>query len=153
MLNISISHKKAGNSQKQNNSRSFLCRRDTIRSRSKSTSSGSSEESNSHDSRLYNRLSRIFGIHHETSMSETYSSTRTSVSDDSARTSGRKRLVHREDSVPAHMIPPYSPTGAWNGKFPYSNFYVRLPNGKWMIRYRSGDRDILGTDEFEGYMI
>lgn len=152
MLHISIPRKKGSNTQKQSNRQSFLCRRNTIRSRSRSTSSGSSEESDT-DNRLYNRLSRIFGIHHESSMSETSNSTRSSFSDDRARTTGRKRLVHTEDSVPAHMIPPYSPTGAWNGKFPYSNFYVRLPNGKWMIRYRSGDRDILGTDEFEGYMI
>lgn len=51
------------------------------------------------------------------------------------------------------VIPPYSPTYCKANEFPYSNFYVKLPNGKWMVRYRSGNRDILGTDEFEGYMI
>lgn len=51
------------------------------------------------------------------------------------------------------VIPPYSPTYLKANEFPYSNFYVKLPNGKWMVRYRSGNRDILGTDEFEGYMI
>ncbi|RUP51102.1 hypothetical protein BC936DRAFT_149859 [Jimgerdemannia flammicorona] len=35
----------------------------------------------------------------------------------------------------------------------YSNFYLRLPNGKWMLRYRTGDREILGTEEVDMCLI
>ncbi|KAH8547563.1 hypothetical protein BGW37DRAFT_510488 [Umbelopsis sp. PMI_123] len=152
MLNISITNKK----DKTKNRHRFLSRRKEVRARPQSTSSASSEDSDQSERRFYNRLSRIFGSNNEeSSVDENYTSVRTYTSSESGigRRYARKHLVHREETVPAHKIPPYSPTGAWNGKFPYSNFYVRLPNGKWMIRYRSGDRDILGTDEFEGYMI
>jgi hypothetical protein len=37
--------------------------------------------------------------------------------------------------------------------FAYSNFYLKLPNGKWMLRYRTGDRKILGTEEISSYYI
>ncbi|KAI9268924.1 hypothetical protein BDA99DRAFT_535016 [Phascolomyces articulosus] len=50
-------------------------------------------------------------------------------------------------------IPPYSPTYCKENEFPYSNFYVKLPDGRYMIRYRSGNREILGTEIIEGYMI
>ncbi|KAG2188011.1 hypothetical protein INT44_000762 [Umbelopsis vinacea] len=151
MLNISINPKK----DKNNNRQSFLGRKREPRSRPISTSSFSSTDSDQSEHRFYNRLSRMFGNSAEQlSVDEDYSSAaETSNSSHSSKRYARKHFVHREETVPAHKIPPYSPTGAWNGKFPYSNFYVRLPNGKWMIRYRSGDRDILGTDEFEGYMI
>jgi hypothetical protein len=67
----------------------------------------------------------------------------------------KKKLVVVVDDEQQHnmVIPPFSPTYCRPNEFPYSNFYVKLPNGKWMVRYRSGNRDILGTDEFEGYMI
>ncbi|CAO3668024.1 unnamed protein product [Umbelopsis ramanniana] len=151
MLNISIPTKK----NKNNNRHSFLGRNREPRSRPISTSSFSSGDSDQSEHRFYNRLSRMFGHSGEQSpVDEDYlSATEASTSTHSSKRYARKHFIHREETVPAHKIPPYSPTGAWNGKFPYSNFYVRLPNGKWMIRYRSGDRDILGTDEFEGYMI
>jgi hypothetical protein len=63
----------------------------------------------------------------------------------------RKRKVSQTETIA--MIPPFSPTYAKADEFPYSNFYSRLPNGKWMVRYRSGNRDILGTDEIDGYLI
>lgn len=69
----------------------------------------------------------------------------------------RKKRARKEHVLPleaTHLVlPPFSPTYCKKNEFPYSNFYVKLPNGKWMIRYRSGNRDILGTEEFEGYMI
>lgn len=37
--------------------------------------------------------------------------------------------------------------------FAYSNFYLKLPNGSWMLRYRTGDRKILGTEEISGCYI
>ncbi|CAO3598314.1 unnamed protein product [Absidia cylindrospora] len=66
----------------------------------------------------------------------------------------RKKIwIEKNNAVSEVTVPPFSPTYCKPNEFPYSNFYVKLPNGKWMIRYRSGNRDILGTDEFEGYMI
>lgn len=68
----------------------------------------------------------------------------------------RRRKARKEQALSSdtHLVlPPFSPTYCKKNEFPYSNFYVKLPNGKWMIRYRSGNRDILGTEEFEGYMI
>lgn len=50
-------------------------------------------------------------------------------------------------------VPPYSPTYCKANEFPYSNFYVKLPDGRYMIRYRSGNREILGTEIIEGYML
>lgn len=35
----------------------------------------------------------------------------------------------------------------------YSNFYLKLPNGKWRVRCRTGDRKIIGTYEVDGSMI
>lgn len=65
----------------------------------------------------------------------------------------KKKVTLMDDDQHNMVIPPFSPTYCRPNEFAYSNFYVKLPNGKWMIRYRSGNRDILGTDEFEGYMI
>ncbi|KAG2236877.1 hypothetical protein INT48_002690 [Thamnidium elegans] len=66
----------------------------------------------------------------------------------------RKQLVNHADyGSPQMMIPPFSPTYCKTNEFPYSNFYSKLPDGRWMIRYRDGNRDILRTDIMEGYMI
>ncbi|KAI8086540.1 uncharacterized protein BX664DRAFT_336110 [Halteromyces radiatus] len=35
----------------------------------------------------------------------------------------------------------------------FSNFYLKLPNGKWRVRCRTGDRKIIGTYEVDGSMI
>ncbi|KAH8553720.1 hypothetical protein BGW37DRAFT_486870 [Umbelopsis sp. PMI_123] len=51
-----------------------------------------------------------------------------------------------EDSLPSFQEVSYD-------TFAYSNFYLKLPNGKWMLRYRTGDRKILGTEEISGYYI
>ncbi|ORZ17754.1 hypothetical protein BCR42DRAFT_412436, partial [Absidia repens] len=64
----------------------------------------------------------------------------------------KKKWIEKNNAVAEVTVPPFSPTYCKPNEFPYSNFYIKLPNGKWMIRYRSGNRDILGTDEFEGYM-
>ncbi|KAF7723291.1 hypothetical protein EC973_002137 [Apophysomyces ossiformis] len=58
-----------------------------------------------------------------------------------------------DTSTSTVMIPPYSPTYCKPNEFPYSNFYVKLPDGKWMIRYRDGNRNILRTDVCEEYLI
>jgi hypothetical protein len=65
----------------------------------------------------------------------------------------RKQLVNHEAASPPMMIPPFSPTYCKTNEFPYSNFYVKLPDGRWMVRYRDGNRDILRTDIMEGYLI
>ncbi|KAI7896580.1 uncharacterized protein EV154DRAFT_491507 [Mucor mucedo] len=88
----------------------------------------------------------------------TYSSSESDLSSVQTLTKKRRRRKARQEQVlslePTHLVlPPFSPTYCKKNEFPYSNFYVKLPNGKWMIRYRSGNRDILGTEEFEGYMI
>ncbi|SAM08228.1 hypothetical protein [Absidia glauca] len=61
-----------------------------------------------------------------------------------------------EPIKPVHsppMIPPYSPTYCQPDCFPYSNFYVKLPDGRWMVRFRDGNRDILRTDVIDGNFI
>lgn len=35
----------------------------------------------------------------------------------------------------------------------YSNFYIKLPNGNWMVRVRDGNRKIVATYEIDGSMI
>ncbi|KAI7885584.1 hypothetical protein K492DRAFT_171578 [Lichtheimia hyalospora FSU 10163] len=65
----------------------------------------------------------------------------------------RQHRQQEESFPPFFAIPPYSPTYCKDNEFPYSNFYVRLPNGDYMVRYRSGNRDILGTEIIAGYMI
>ncbi|KAI8069322.1 hypothetical protein BC940DRAFT_298446 [Gongronella butleri] len=44
------------------------------------------------------------------------------------------------------IIPPYSPTYCQPNHFPYSNFYIKLPDGRYMLRYRDGNRNHLRTD-------
>ncbi|KAI9322161.1 hypothetical protein BX666DRAFT_1892166, partial [Dichotomocladium elegans] len=56
------------------------------------------------------------------------------------------------DSPPLFAIPPFSPTYCKANEFPYSNFYIKLPNGDYMVRYRSGNRVILGTEIIAGHM-
>lgn len=122
---------------------------------------------------VLNRLSHLFhsaqGSNRRLSTSSSESdSSNTSLETSSSLTRTRRRRVYNrkkrfasrqlDDDLsrppPVHLVlPPFSPTYCKANEFPYSNFYVKLPNGKWMIRYRSGNRDILGTDEFEGYMI
>lgn len=113
---------------------------------------------------VWNRLSHLFDSSKDssrrlsTSSNESGSSTRSNLqrSITTMRCPRRKKkLVVVVDDEQQHnmVIPPFSPTYCRPNEFPYSNFYVKLPNGKWMVRYRSGNRDILGTDEFEGYMI
>ncbi|KAI9276161.1 hypothetical protein BY458DRAFT_506552, partial [Sporodiniella umbellata] len=34
----------------------------------------------------------------------------------------------------------------------YSNFYIKLPNGNWMVRVRDRNRKIIGTYEIDGAM-
>lgn len=35
----------------------------------------------------------------------------------------------------------------------YSNFYMKLPNGNWMVRYRTRDRKIVDSYEINGHLI
>ncbi|CAO3650146.1 unnamed protein product [Cunninghamella echinulata] len=35
----------------------------------------------------------------------------------------------------------------------YSNFYLKLPNGKWLVKVRTRERKILGTYELDSSMI
>jgi hypothetical protein len=35
----------------------------------------------------------------------------------------------------------------------YSNFYIKLPNGNWLVRYRTRDEKILNYCEMMSYMI
>ncbi|KAI8384565.1 uncharacterized protein BYT42DRAFT_493555 [Radiomyces spectabilis] len=100
---------------------------------------------------LFQRHSRYGSRRSSTSTCSTDRRSSAISSDDGQRHRPRRKLV--EDCTGMTTIPPYSPTYCKPNEFPYSNFYVKLPNGKWMVRYRSGNRDILGTDEFAGYMI
>ena len=54
--------------------------------------------------------------------------------------------ISSEDSPVSLQEPSYD-------TFAYSNFYLKLPNGRWMLRYRTGDRKILGTEEISGLYI
>ncbi|GAB5585179.1 hypothetical protein Unana1_00079 [Umbelopsis nana] len=65
-----------------------------------------------------------------------------SISSASSTTSGSSS----EDTSVNYQEPSYD-------TFAYSNFYLKLPNGRWMLRYRTGDRKILGTEEISGYYI
>ncbi|KAI8883267.1 hypothetical protein K501DRAFT_250006 [Backusella circina FSU 941] len=105
---------------------------------------------------MWSRLSHIFQHENRKSTStNSTNSTNSSVDSSRPRIRRRRHVYPKERSAsPSTMIlPPFSPTYCRPNEFPYSNFYVKLPNGNWMIRYRSGNRDILGTDEFEGYLI
>ncbi|KAI8636438.1 hypothetical protein BD408DRAFT_426139, partial [Parasitella parasitica] len=114
---------------------------------------------------VWNRLSHLFRTSEDsnrrlsTSSNESNSSKGSSCSIERRSHNRRKKVLvdsysgsANESRASALVIPPFSPTYCKANEFPYSNFYVKLPNGKWMVRYRSGNRDILGTDEFEGYM-
>lgn len=49
----------------------------------------------------------------------------------------------------SHIAPPRHPaTSAM-----YSNFYLKLPNGKYLVRVRTADRQILGSYTIEADMI
>ena len=128
--------------------------------------------SESSTSSIWNRVRRLFHLYStEPSLSSsatTHSETSSSywvndyLSDRKARRLccrryrchlGSREQDEQQTPAASFHLPPFSPTYARTDAFPYSNFYYRLPNGKWMIRYRSGTRDILGTDEIEGYMI
>ncbi|EIE85722.1 hypothetical protein G6F46_010611 [Rhizopus delemar] len=88
--------------------------------------------------------------HSDNYSSSTLSTTAKSVDFDNRKQ--RKQLVHQEEPTQL-IIPPFSPTYLKSNEFPYSNFYVKLPDGRWMVRYRDGNRDILRTDFVEGYLI
>ncbi|CEJ04653.1 hypothetical protein RMCBS344292_18608 [Rhizopus microsporus] len=138
---------------------------------SKNTSSCSSTKS--HDS-IWRKVGKLFhpkckSSSSSTSSSSTHSSTFSHRGNESSSTlstmkSGefdsqsshtkrqRKQYVYQEE--PSQLIiPPFSPTYLKANEFPYSNFYVKLPDGRWMVRYRDGNRDILRTDFVEGYLI
>ncbi|ORZ16951.1 hypothetical protein BCR42DRAFT_391769 [Absidia repens] len=51
------------------------------------------------------------------------------------------------------IVPPFSPTYCRPNHFPYSNFYIKLPDNRWMIRFRDGNRNILRTDIIHGNLI
>ncbi|KAI8339761.1 hypothetical protein BC941DRAFT_469025 [Chlamydoabsidia padenii] len=87
-----------------------------------------------------------------TSLSTPPSSSFTSRSSSGSKHTRKKKWIERNNAVSDITVPPFSPTYCKPNEFPYSNFYVKLPNGKWMIRYRSGDRDILGTDVFDDFV-
>ncbi|CAO3702625.1 unnamed protein product [Rhizopus stolonifer] len=130
--------------------------------------SSSSCSSKSHRHSIWCKLGKLF--QHKSACSSTSSSTRSghfsrrrsdnyssstistkSVDFDSHRKQ-RKQLVHHQEPS-SLIIPPFSPTYLKTNEFPYSNFYVKLPDGRWMVRYRDGNRDILRTDFVEGYLI
>ncbi|CAO3650011.1 unnamed protein product [Cunninghamella echinulata] len=65
----------------------------------------------------------------------------------------KNKAIERENDIPHVTVPPFSPTYCKPNEFPYSNFYIKLPNGNFLIRYRDGNRNILGSDEIQGYLI
>jgi hypothetical protein len=127
----------------------------------KSSLSMSSQCSSTKSSRsIWSKISNLFHKSSRRSSSDfradNYSnSTLSSVKTDrsSSQRRHRKQLVNNEAASPPMMIPPFSPTYCKTNEFPYSNFYVKLPDGRWMVRYRDGNRDILRTDIMEGYLI
>jgi hypothetical protein len=118
---------------------------------------------------VWSKISKIFHSRSRSSSQSSTSSRRisgnystsnlsqvSSKSDSDSSSSHRrhtKQLVHADEGSPQMMIPPFSPTYLKANEFPYSNFYMKLPDGRWMVRYRDGNRDILRTDIMEGYMI
>ncbi|KAI8055598.1 uncharacterized protein B0P05DRAFT_560654, partial [Gilbertella persicaria] len=40
----------------------------------------------------------------------------------------------------------------YDGQQGYSNFYIKLPNGNWMVRVRDSNRKIIDTYEIDGAM-
>lgn len=87
----------------------------------------------------------------EEQFSHTSSPPPSSVSMKLAQRSSESVLVQPQDGP--LVIPPYSPTYCKPNEFPYSNFYMKLPDGRWMLRYRDGNREILGTEILEDWMI
>ncbi|KAI9476026.1 MAG: hypothetical protein EXX96DRAFT_285752 [Benjaminiella poitrasii] len=133
------------------------CSSDCTLGDNNSSLSGSSS-SRRRSNRRYSSLSTESNASSSLSKGYAFSSSDISSNRYNNKTNRKRKLVtdsHSLSDPPPQslVIPPFSPTYCRPNEFPYSNFYVRLPNGKWMIRYRSGNRDILGTDEFEGYMI
>ncbi|KAI8992655.1 hypothetical protein BDB01DRAFT_779194, partial [Pilobolus umbonatus] len=136
----------------------------TFNRHSSISSSNCSSNRSSHS--IWYKISSLF---HTRSRSSTrsskycqQSSSSLSLSDESIRSDTdmhsitrrhRKQLKQLDDSpYTSIVIPPFSPTYCKTNEFPYSNFYVKLPDGRWMVRYRDGNRDILRTDIIEGYM-
>ncbi|KAI8379189.1 uncharacterized protein BYT42DRAFT_567889 [Radiomyces spectabilis] len=131
--------------------------------RQQSISPASSFTSSTSHKSLWTKLSHL--LHRKSISSSRRNSSSTSQSsissNDSMERSSSHRRGHRRkvlvdsmtsDTAPM-VIPPFSPTYCKPNEFPYSNFYVKLPDGRWMIRYRSGNRDILRTDIVDGCYI
>lgn len=119
--------------------------------------SRSSRSSNCSTKRRHSDFSRqTAGNYSNSTLSDESVKTVEVLDDESSSASRRhiKQLVNQsENTTTPMMIPPFSPTYCKSNEFPYSNFYVKLPDGRWMVRYRDGNRDILRTDIMEGYMI
>ncbi|KAF1797955.1 hypothetical protein FB192DRAFT_1439607 [Mucor lusitanicus] len=60
--------------------------------------------------------------------------------------------VDLETAITTPSDSPVDPLMDYSGKG-YSNFYIKLPNGNWMVRIRDGNRKIVGTYELDGSMI
>jgi hypothetical protein len=119
-----------------------------------STATNSSNDSQS--SSVWKKITKLLQPHKKRRNSNTSGDT---ISDESLETIDsqrrqRKPLVQTTEAPSPHMvIPPFSPTYCKANEFPYSNFYIKLPDGRWMIKYRDGNREVLRTDIMEGYMI
>lgn len=118
-------------------------------------SSTTTSSNNSQSSSVWKKITKLLHPNKKRRNSETSSSGNTVLSGDSIDSGRRQRkpLVQTIEQSPPMIIPPFSPTYCKANEFPYSNFYVKLPDGRWMIRYRDGNREILRTDIMEGYMI
>ncbi|CAO3592688.1 unnamed protein product [Absidia cylindrospora] len=55
-----------------------------------------------------------------------------------------------QSTTPANHPPPHVFGKADQG---YSMFYLKLPNGNWMVRCRTADRKIIATYEVDGSMV
>lgn len=120
---------------------SYLFSSDTASDRRLSTNSNKSSESS---------------ISFDSNLTMSTGSASTGSSSNTNRVPRNRNKLHLRQSIDdrsSMKIPPFSPTYCKDNEFPYSNFYVKLPDGRWMLKYRSGKRDSLGTDTFEGYMI
>ncbi|KAG2214717.1 hypothetical protein INT46_000936 [Mucor plumbeus] len=60
--------------------------------------------------------------------------------------------VDLETAITTPSDSPVDPLMDFSGKG-YSNFYIKLPNGNWMVRIRDSNRKIVGTYEIDGSMI
>ncbi|SAM02514.1 hypothetical protein [Absidia glauca] len=79
--------------------------------------------------------------------SNTHSSDTLTSSDSDSSTSSLPQL---SDLSPTNHPPPHVFGKADQG---YSMFYLKLPNGNWMVRCRTADRRIIATYEVDGSMI